>query len=204
MILPPPAPPRASCPSAARPLGGLTPPQEAALARLRCGLDEGDGVVLLVGAAGVGKSLVLARLASDPSSATRVAGATLLDDAHVADESRLLQVAASPRPTILAGRGRLLTLVARDGRLAARVRMRAVIPPFSIDDTRALVARRLSDRGGAGLDEGAVRTLHEIAAGIPAVVRRLVDLVALVSTEGRRLSADDVEAIHRRLDGLAE
>jgi len=182
----------------------LTPAQEAALARLRCGLDEGDGVVLLVGAAGVGKSLVLARLASDPSSATRVAGATLLDDAHVADESRLLQVAASPRPTILAGRGRLLTLVARDGRLAARVRMRAVIPPFSIDDTRALVARRLSDRGGAGLDEGAVRTLHEIAAGIPAVVRRLVDLVALVSTEGRRLSADDVEAIHRRLDGLAE
>lgn len=210
MILPPPAPPRASCPSAARPLGGLTPPQEAALARLRYALDL-PGIVLLVGAAGVGKTLVLGQLAAELAAAGTPPGADrpatvaprLIDDAHGLPIAALGAVAECDGPVVLAGRGRLLSLVSRDARLAGRVRLRAVVPPFTLDNTRALVVARLASVGGPAPDDGAVRVLHELAAGIPAALTRMVDLAALFVAEGRRLSAADVEAIHGRLDPVA-
>jgi type II secretory pathway predicted ATPase ExeA len=194
----------------------LTRSQGAALARLRYGL-EGPGIVLLVGAAGVGKSLLLAHLAAelaaagqapctplDPDSllADRPAAgrAWLVDDAHTLPAATLAALAEGDGPVVLAGRGRLLSLVAREGRVGARVRLRAVVPPFSLDDSRLLVVGRLAAVGGPPPGEDAVRVLHEIAAGIPAVLARMVDLAALFVAEGRRLSSADVEAIHRRLD----
>lgn len=210
MTLPSPAPPRAPCPSAVRPVVGLTPSQEAALARLRYAL-EAPGLVLLVGAAGVGKSLVLGQLAAELAAAAPPPGAArpatdaprLIDDAHALPGAALGTFAEIDGPVVLAGRGRLLSLVAREARLSARLRLRAVVPPFTLDDTRALVVARLAAVGGPAPDDGAVRVLHELAAGIPAALARMVDLSALFVAEGRRLSAADVEAIHRRLDPVA-
>lgn len=210
MILPPPAPPLTACPWAARPIHRLTPAQEAALARLRYAL-EVPGIVLLVGAAGVGKSLVLGRLAAElaaagpPPGADRPAsgGVRLIDDAHTLPIAALGAVTETEGPVVLAGRGRLLSLVAREARLAGRVRLRAVVPPFTLDDTRALVVARLAAVGGPSPADDALRVLHEIAAGIPAVVVRMADLAAVFVAEGRRLSAADVEAIHGRLDPVA-
>lgn len=219
MSLPSPIPSPAARPPAPPPAPPLTPAQEAALARLRYAL-EGPGIVLLAGPAGVGKSLVLGRLASELAAAGRAVCATadpaalvaeghdagrtwLVDDAHALPSAPRAALAGIDGPVVLAGRGRLLSVVARETRLAARVRMRAVVPPFTLDDTRALVVARLAASGGPPPDDAAVRVLHEIAAGIPATLARMTDLAALFVAEGRRLSPADVEAIHRRLDPIA-
>ena len=202
-------------PPAMRPM--LTAAQSAALARLRFGLEEPGAIVLLVGAAGVGKSLVLETFGDELAAAgiphaRRGAGGDgrgsaddeghdailLADDAHAWTADGLAGVAARRTgATVLAGRGRLLSLVARDDRVAARVRLRAVVPPFTLDDSSRLVADRLAP---APLpDPEAVRVMHEIAAAIPGRLVRLLDLVAVVAAAGRRLTAADVEAIHARL-----
>lgn len=212
MTIPPGAPDVPEDPS-------LTPAQGAALARLRYGIEGATGIVLLVGPAGVGKTLLLEALAAElaaggvacavAASAAEASeragrpdrpGVILADDAHGWSGGELAAVAAAARSgrLVLAGRGRLLTLLARDERIASRVRLRAVVPPFTLDDTRRFVADRL---GGAALaDPGVVRTLHEIAGAIPARLVRLLDLAAVVAAGGRRLTAADIEAIHARLD----
>ena len=198
----------------------LTPAQEAALGRIRFALEEPAGGVLLCGPAGVGTSLVLARLAaefgasqpggmpirtpSELADAIRrdvpIGDVVLVDDVHLAtaDDLALLTTFAPTRGgkarcIVLAGRGRLLTLVGRDSRIAPRVRLRAIVPPWSVADTRRLVESRL----GAVAPE-VVQTCHEITAGIPAALDRLVELATV--TAGRRLTSADIETIHRRLD----
>lgn len=194
----------------------LSPGQDAALARLRYALGGPPAVAILSGAAGVGKSLVLARLAArlteagvacaGPAPAAELAArrhaldrraVVLADDAQDSSGEELVRLTAAGA-VVLAGRGRVFTLVARDQRLVSRVSIRAVVPPFTLDDTRRLVAARL--RGGGAVEPEVVRTLHEIAAGIPASIERLVGMARFLSEGGRRLSVRDIEAIHRRLD----
>ena len=198
--------------------GGLTASQEAALARVRFGIERPAGIVLLVGPAGAGKTHVLGFLAAELSArgvallhaAGDAAGArpaaperavALADDAHDLSDGELAAVAALGRsvPVVLSGRGRLLTLVDRHGRLATDSRLRAVVTPCTPDESRRLVEVRLAAAGCGSPDPEALRVMHEIAAGIPGRLLRLADLVAVVAASGRRLSADDVEAIHGRL-----
>ena len=141
----------------------------------------------------------------------------VVDDAHLAGAEELAEVAGAlvtgsgdaaacggrPRCVVLAGRGRLLTLIARDSRIAARVRLRAIVPPFTADDTRRFLFGRLPGPAGHGPDEPVVRTIHEITAGIPANLVRLVDLTAATAGRARPLTVDDIETIHRRLDPQA-
>lgn len=130
----------------------------------------------------------------------------LVDDAHLAtaEECAAIATLAAPcgergpgRCLVLAGRGRLLTLVGRDSRIASRVRLRAVVPPFTIDDTRRIVEGRLG-----GVEADVVQTCHEITGGIAASLVRLVELAA-VTAAGRKLVPADIETIHRRLDPQA-
>ena len=201
----------------------LTPAQEAALGRIRFALEEPTGVVLLCGPAGVGTSLVLARMAAELGAGQpggmpirtppEVADAirrgepigpiVLVDDAHLATADVLAVLAScavsrsgSTRCVVLAGRGRLLTLVGRDSRIAPRVRLRAIVPPLSLADTRRIVESRLGKLGPE-----VVQTCHEITAGIPAALERLVELATV--SAGRRLTPTDIETIHRRLDPQA-
>lgn len=210
----------------------LSPTQEAALGRIRFGLEAPQGIVLLCGPAGAGKSVVLAAIAAELSARPsadrrgsmgsmsmpirspasllaappdRAPDATviLVDDSHLATAeecSALAAIAAgegegSPgRCLVLAGRGRLLTLVGRDSRLAALVRFRAIVHPFTVHDTRRMVEARLG-----GVEDEVVRTCHEITGGIASSLVRLLELAAVMAAD-RRLTADDVETIHRRLD----
>ena len=194
----------------------LTPAQEAALGRLRFALEKPAGVVLLCGPAGVGTSVVLASLAAElgagqPAglpirSAAALVDAIqrdlpigdilLVDDAHLATPDDLAAIGTrggSDRCVVLAGRGRLLTLVGRDSRLVPRVRLRAIVPALALADTRRIVESRLGDVGPE-----MVRTCHEITAGIPAALVRLLELATVPA--GRRLTPADIETIHRRLD----
>lgn len=203
----------------------LTLSQQAALARLAYCLEQPGAVALLCGPAGVGKTLVLAAVAKTPqlaargaavmpfsawqngSNAARLQAVLLLDDAETARDGELMAAVErffrqQPDGAVaLAGEGRLLSLVARDRRLEQMVSLRGVIPPFTLDETRMLVAARLAASGGLDERDQVARTIHEIAAGIPAAVTRIADLAAVVveASPGRTLVPDDIEAIHRRL-----
>lgn len=203
----------------------LTLSQQAALARLAYCLEQPGAVALLCGPAGVGKTLVLAAVAKTPqlaargatmmpfsawqegSDAARPPAVLLLDDAETARDGDLTAAIErffrkQPKGAVaLAGDGRLLSLVARDRRLEQMVALRGVIPPFTLDETRMLVAARLAAAGGLDERDQVARTIHEIAAGIPAAVTRIVELAAVVveASPGRPLVPDDIEAIHRRL-----
>lgn len=206
----------------------LTLAQQAAAARVAYCLERPGTVALLCGPAGVGKTLVLetivrsrqpstispARcgiaavermLAADPPAA--VPEMLLVDDAHLARENALGQLIdryfqRQPAGAVaLAGEGRLLSLVARDSRLEQAVSLRATLPPFTLAESRMLVAGRLVAAGSIRERDELARTIHEIAGGIPALVTRLAALAGLLAegSPGRPLVPDDIEAIHRRL-----
>ena len=135
----------------------------------------------------------------------------LVDDAHRATTHGLAEVVEQWQrrregiAIVLAGEGRLLTLVAGDARLEQSVRLRATLPPFTLAESRRLLAAvaPLASAGeSAGEDAGEViRTIHEIAGGVPAIAIRLAEMAALLADAEprRRLNPDDIETIHRRL-----
>lgn len=201
----------------------LTEPQLAALAKIACGCETGGGIAVLVGPAGVGISTVLqalhdaqlgpiavrslpAWLAIDPQA---LPATVVLDDAHLETETDLARLLAHARlrspaaALVLAGEGRLLTLIARDTRLEQAIRIRGTLLAGSLADTRQLVEAGLPP--AATIDDPGVATLHEIAGGVPGSVTRLVELAAVVAAArpDGRVTAADIEAIHRRLSPLA-
>ena len=205
----------------------LTDAQRAAVAKLACGCEQAGGVALLCGPGGVGKTTVLevltaaigARRSVGLGDATHWAEATALpevvvvDDAHQADEAtlgRLLQRCRDRRPAaglVLAGEGRLFTLMTRDTRLEQAVRIRVALPAFTAAETRRLLEATLAGVAGrpVAVQDAPARTVHEIAAGAPAAVIRLAELAGVLaaSRPDGGLSVDDVEAIHGRLSPAA-
>jgi type II secretory pathway predicted ATPase ExeA len=131
----------------------------------------------------------------------------LVDDAHRAAACDLVDFVDRCRrrydgvAIVLAGEGRLLSLMAADARLERSVRLRATLPTFTLAESRQLLAPVLP-AGGAEVDrENVIRTIHEIAGGVPAISVRLAEMATmLVAAESHRhLTPDDVEMIHRRL-----
>ena len=206
----------------------LTESQQAAVAKLACALESPGGIALLCGPSGVGKTLVLERLASvtgcrpgvqrladcqaGVESRNADAPAVLLvDDAHEADDGelgRLITACHRRRPDagiVLAGSGRLFTIVARDTHVEQAVRLRATLRPCSAAESAALATSVLDTgspvAGRSPLPADVAQTIHEIAAGIPATVVRLAGLARVVAEmrPERSLTVDDVEMIHRRL-----
>ena len=137
----------------------------------------------------------------------------LVDDAHLADETtlvRLLQRCRDRTPPaclVLAGAGRLFTLMARDTRLEQAVRIRVALPAFTPAETRGLVAATVARAVGqpVSVAEATARAVHEIAAGAPAAVVRLAELAGVLAAARPdvALSAADIETIHSRLSPAA-
>jgi len=104
---------------------------------------------------------------------------------------------------VLAGQGRLLSLMAGDTRLERSVRLRVTLPTFTLSESSRLVAAvwPLPRPAAEGVADEVIRTIHEIAGGVPAVALRLAEMAAmLVAAEpGRVLVPEDIETIHRRL-----
>jgi len=189
-------------------------------------------VALLCGPSGVGKTTVLhavvagltATYATDMRAVadwitaldTRslvLPDVVIADDAHESSSSDILRLVTAIRDRrcrgglVLAGEGRLLSLVARDVRIEQAVGMRAILRPFTAAETRAVVAAclALSDPPGEKRHDDplaeAAQSIHEITAGMPAAVTRIVAQAAIVadSRPDRRLTAADIELVHRRL-----
>lgn len=130
----------------------------------------------------------------------------LCDDAHHSTAAGLVQFVdrwrtRHPRMGIvLAGEGRLLSLVAADGRLARAVGLRAVVPPFTFAETGCLLRPRLSGLAAPDRLDEVIRVIHEIAAGSPGAAIRLAEMAVVVAA-GRAggLVPATVETVHRRL-----
>lgn len=209
----------------------LTASQQAAAAKLAVALDRPRGVALLCGPQGVGTSTVLSAVAQHerhrgrtvehrdvtdwlPSAAAAddLPDVVLVDVAHRAaagDLARLVAACrhrASPARLVLAGEGRLLTLVSRDTAVERAIHLRASLRPLTAHESRTLIAPVLA-RGGidATRADAVVEVIHEIGGGIPAAMLRLAELATVVATSQpqRTLGPRDIEAIHRRLSPLA-
>lgn len=210
----------------------LTPSQRAAAAKIAAAVDRPGGVALLCGPQGVGKTTVLEAVMEGERQRGRsvdcrdlpewvhaaapwpgdLPDVVVADAAHHApdgDLARLLtacRLRASPARLVLAGEGRLLTLVARDTAVERAIHLRASLRPFSPDESSLVVEPVLT---AAGIDTaaaaGTLDVIHEIGGGIPAAMLRLADLAAIVAATrpDRSLSPRDIEVIHRRLSPLA-
>lgn len=205
----------------------LTAAQRAAVAKLACGCEQAGGIALLCGPGGVGKTTVLAELtkAIGPQRSVGLADTAhwaeagmlpdvvLVDDAHLADETtlaRILQRCRERQPPaclVLAGEGRLFTLLTRDTRLEQAIRIRVALPAFTAAETRGLLEATLAVVVGRPVvvAEAPARAVHDISAGGPAAVIRLAELAGIVAAArpDGALSADDIEAIHSRLSPAA-
>lgn len=198
----------------------LTDSQRAAVAKLGCCLARPGGIALLCGPSGSGTTTVLGRVAADLASrgltaalqsadrwqsaaAHALPDVLLVDDAHFATTDELAAMVSrclAREPAaglVLAGGGRLLSLVARDARIEAGISMRVVLRPCSVAESRRLIETRVP----RFTDERLVTMLHEIAAGLPAAMLKLADLAAVLaaSRPDGVVTAADVETIHRRL-----
>lgn len=207
----------------APPAERLTAGQQAALARLGCALERPGSLAVVCGPAGTGVTLLLRHLEAATSRSRTVAcrafsawesidparwpDIVIADDAHDAGDGaigRLITRVRARHPgagVVLAGRGRVFTLLARDLAVESQVGLRAVLHPFTAAETAALLA-------GACLPPGVssdalapvARTIHEIAGGVPAVALRLAGMAVLVAaSRGGPLEPTDVEALHRRV-----
>lgn len=213
----------------------LTGAQTAAAARLVHAILGGGAeggvprLVVLVGPAGVGKTLVLERvlarlpdrprchicqpgedLADLPLAGPGAVGASpvvVLDDAHRLAEAGVRRLesllvahrgheqppAGRPRvaAVVCAGRGRLMTLLARRVGLVSRVGLRATVGPMTCEETTRLVAKT----GGAESTRLGDR-IHELTGGVPRAILRLCGIVEVVGSQG--LSPDDLDRLDRR------
>jgi len=131
----------------------------------------------------------------------------LMDDGHAVAEGQLTTFvhqafAVVPAAAIvLAGRGRLLTLLARERDLGGRVMLRSVLRAWTRAETEAVVGRRLAAAGVVGHEVSVPATIHAITAGIPQAIRQLLETVLLVAATQpeHRLCRDDIERMHERL-----
>jgi len=131
----------------------------------------------------------------------------LIDDAHRAVAHELVEFVERCRRThdgiaiVLAGEGRLLSLVASDARLEQAVRLRATLPTFTLAESRWLLAPTLVVGVAKADGEDVIRTIHEIAGGVPAIAVRLAEMTAMLAAADPRrdVTPEDVETIHRRL-----
>jgi type II secretory pathway predicted ATPase ExeA len=209
-----------------------TPSQQAAIAKVAAAIARPGGVALLCGPAGVGKTTVAAAVVEGERRRGRSAESRDLaawldaaapwpgnlpdvlvaDAAHLAREGDLARLLAacrhraSPASLVLAGEGRVLTLVGRDTAIERAIHLRATLRPLSRDESGLVIQAALT---AAGVDarsaDDAIDVIHEIGGGIAAAMLRLAHLAAVVaaSRADGALSPRDIEAIHRRLSPLA-
>ncbi len=205
--------------------------QRAAVARLQYAITQEASLSILCGPGGSGVSTVLSAFSSTiqhVAHAVQIDLRTLetfskfatytkseapvfvIDNCHLASDGILASVSEaiwqqSPKASVvLGGRGRLLTLLARDRGLLDKVLLRSVLHPFSLAETRAVVQSRLSSNG-LFYSETVAEVIHEVTAGIPGNIFRLIGMAQLVGggRPGRPIEVADIEQIHERLYAAA-
>jgi energy-coupling factor transporter ATP-binding protein EcfA2 len=205
--------------------------QRAAVARLQYAVAQEASLVILCGPGGSGVSTVLSTLSTNlhqvthvvrldlstlttfPQSASHTKSRAIvfiIDNCHLASDGTVGHVTKaiwqqSPSAAVvLGGRGRLLTLLARDRGLLDKVLLRSVLHPFSFPETLAVVQSELKSSGL--IYSGRVpEVIHEVTAGIAKDIFHLIGIVRLVGGGhgDRPVEVADIEQIHERLHAAA-
>ncbi|HBK74535.1 MAG TPA: hypothetical protein DDZ24_10035 [Planctomycetaceae bacterium] len=205
--------------------------QRAAVARLQYAATQEASLAILCGPGGSGVSTVLSALPINLQHVAHVVQIDLrtletfsklapysnsealvfaIDNCHLASDCMLGSVSdaiwrQSPKASVvLGGRGRLLTLLARDRDLLDKALLRSVLHPFSLAETRAVVQSRLSGNG-LFYSERVPEVIHEVTAGIAGNIFRLIGMAQLVGggLPGQPIEVADIEQIHERLYAAA-
>ena len=205
--------------------------QRAAVARLQYAATQEASLAILCGPGGSGVSTVLSALPINLQHVAHVVQIDLrtletfsklapysnsealvfaIDNCHLASDCMLGSVSdaiwrQSPKASVvLGGRGRLLTLLARDRGLLDKALLRSVLHPFSLPETLAFVHSQLNGNG-LMCSERVPEVIHEVTAGIAKDIFRLIGIVRLVGGghAERPIEVADIEQIHERLHAAA-
>ena len=204
----------------------LTQMQQAAYAKLLWASAQPKSLSVLVGPGGVGKTLIGKLMASDarvdgickmidadaidntrnflPDGACII----LVDNAHKIEAVTLSLIFKSiefsetvRRALILIGQGRLLTLLHKQPEIERAVRIRAVLLPWSFEETTQQVVLHL---GESAVSDEAIEIIHESSAGVPAAVLNVLELAKiLIASLARPLDGHDMEKLVGRLRLIA-
>ena len=135
-------------------------------------------------------------------------------DAHLIEDCRIFQTLQLllnyrdewPFTLILSGQRSLLARVARMPELDERIGVKALLQPFSRDETGDYIRHRLAVAGlkQAIFDEAALTEIQELSGGTPRRINRIADLSLLVGyADGRSaVSAREVEAVSEEVCGV--
>lgn len=141
----------------------------------------------------------------------------IVDEAHLIEELQvfqalrlLLNFQRNQRhqfSLIFIGQNELLQTVRRLGQLEERLSVKCMLRPLNEQETAEYVNCRLKAAGAQRelFDEGALRPLYELSAGVPRRINRLCDMALLVgfADESERISAEQVEAVAEELTTVA-
>lgn len=165
---------------------------EAALARLRAGLDDGEGVVALTGPAGTGKTLLVYRLLEGLGRERR---SVLLTNSHFADRSALLQACLFDLGLPHDGRSEQDLRLTLTAHLLETLTKRGGVV-LAVDEAHHLADDQLEELRLLGNLEAAGRpALQVVLAGLPELDARLESsrLAALAQRLATRVRLDALD-----------
>jgi general secretion pathway protein A len=108
---------------------------------------------------------------------------------------------------LLVGQPQLLPAIERLSGLEARLGVKCLLRPLTLEETASYVSHRLTAAGATHeiFTAEALTTLHQLTAGNPRRINRLCDLALLVgfAEEQVRINAPQVEAVCNELVAVA-
>ena len=137
--------------------------------------------------------------------------AQLLVDGEALETLRLLlnfEGLAKPALTlVLIGQPQLLPALERLPGLEARLGIKCLLRPFTLDETASYVSHRMTAAGATHeiFSSDALTTLHQLTGGNPRRINRLCDLALLIgyAEEQVRINAPHIEAVCNELVTIA-
>lgn len=140
-----------------------------------------------------------------------------VDEAHVLLDTEALETlelvlnfeadSGPPLTLILAGQPELLPAVARLPALEARLGVKCLLRPFTLEETASYVNHRMTAAGATReiFTSDALAVLHELTGGNPRRVNRLCDLALLIgyAEEQMRINAPQIETVSNELVAVA-
>ncbi|MBN1855231.1 MAG: AAA family ATPase [Pirellulales bacterium] len=137
--------------------------------------------------------------------------ADLLDEGETLETLRLLiNISWKGRPCctlLLVGQMGLLSILARRPSLEERIAVKALLRPFSMEDTVAYLQHLLEVAGATRqlFDQSALEKIHHLSLGVPRSINRLADLSLLIgyAEDLATITAKQIESVSSELITLA-
>lgn len=137
----------------------------------------------------------------------------MIDDAHLIEDRRVFQTlhqlmnfqqpGRSNFSLILAGQPELVGTLQISNQISERIAFHCLLQSLSEEETSEYISRRLQAVGREEpiFDEGALKAIFELTAGIPRRINRLCDFALLVgyANQMQQITADQIEGVHSEI-----